>query len=446
MPVQKRRLQRWRGVSPFFVIVFAVVLSSVYGKGLAADVPREQQAREHFLKIERIARLPEVGQKHKLPILYRDLAPRVMNPIVEALLSSYPRNILDHKKGFGNPGQNHTEAWADQLGGASKKLSPEAVADRLKIPLWWNIAARVRAMQVLRRFPKDTARLIARDFETGTRESVGRAAMTIVSLKLKEFSPQLLDCFRADNETSEPARSALIFLHDPGIVEPLLKQVEQEPKFLIRCAGLFQGPLARKPALPELLRLLNSEDNDIRYHAAWALCECRDARLAEPAVRMVNHKQQRFRTMAGMLASKLPPVAYGSVREKLMPLLADKDQEVRFQALRGFAAQKDAAIGPVLIELLSKDSLPEGRKVLVMQAMSSLTGSTFRYDLHKWGPGTAQNRRAIEDLRVWLKRFGRRSGRATNQLSVPLQRFASSTARRISRENWSFSGGSSTRE
>lgn len=366
------------------------------------DRPVKRDTRNEFLRIERIARLSAKGQRYKLPVLYRELAPRYMNPVIEGVLSGYPRNILDRSAGFGNPGGPHMTVWAGQLSAVAEKMSPEQVADRLEIRLWWAVAARARALHIFRTYPKATSKLIAADLKTGTKQSVGRAAMTILSLKLRDFTPELLACFAADDETSKPAGHALLFLSDPAIVEPLLDRVEDDPRFLIRCAGLFQGPLSREPAEPQLLKLLQSEDSEVRYHAAYALSECRDARLATPAAKLAADREPRFRSLAAILGLRLPAKAFRSTREEFLPLLSDREENVRFDALRCFAGQKDLAAGGVLLKLLQLDTLPEGRKVTVMQAMSSLTGSTFQYNLHKWGDGTPGNKLAIEKLQDWL--------------------------------------------
>jgi hypothetical protein len=87
----------------------------------------------------------------------------------------------------------------------------------------------------------------------------------------------------------------------------------------------------------------------------------------------------------------------------LLHLLNDKDETVRFEALRCFAEQKDLAAGPAILKLLRQDKLAEGHKVTVMQTMSKLAGSTFGYRLHNWGPGTSANKQAIEKFEAWLR-------------------------------------------
>ena len=364
--------------------------------------PRDGDARQQFLSIERIARLPMSSQAKQLPRLYKDLAPRYMNPVIEYILSSHPDNILDRTK-FGGPGGDRTTRWAQQLAEAASRMSPEQVSDKLESRLWLNVAARARAIQVLKKHADATAQLIDADLKSGVKQEVARASATILALDLRSFVDRLLAVYMDDADVPREVYRTLLFMRNVSIVRPLLERVEEDPKFLVRCAGLFQGPLHRKPAEPTLLKLLESSDKEIRYHAVYALYECRDPKLAPQAVKLAAEKETRFRSAAAQLASNLPADSFAAVRDKLLRLLNDEDEAVRFKALRCFAEQKDLAAGPVVLKLLKKDQLGAGHKVTVMQSTSKLAGSTFNYRLHNWGPATAGNRRAIEKFEAWLR-------------------------------------------
>ncbi|MCX5676650.1 MAG: hypothetical protein NTX87_16770 [Planctomycetota bacterium] len=366
----------------------------------------DPDARDRFLVIERIARLSAAEQAKELPRFYRELAPRFMNPFVEGILSSAPSNILDRRAANGFDG--NTAIWAEQLAEAASELSPEEVADKLKDGLWLNVAARACALQVLKAHAKATEALIQEDLKSGQKASVQRAANTILSLNLRTFTEQLLALFQAEDETSEPAGMALLFMRDPAIVQPLLARVEKGPKFLARCAGHLQGPLWRKPAEPLLLKLLDSPDAEVRYHAGRAVCECRDPKLAAPTVKFAQEKEPRFRIVAAYLASNLPADEFTAVRKDLVSLLNDPDEAVRFEALRCFAQQKDLAACPVILELLMRNHAgPAGQnEITVMQALVALTGQQFGYDMHNWGPGTPRNQQAIHQFQDWMETRG----------------------------------------
>jgi len=366
----------------------------------------DTDARDRFLVIERIARLPAAEQARELARLYRELAPRYMNPFVEGILSSTPSNILDLRAANGFDG--NTAIWAKQLADAASELSPEEAADKLKDGLWLNVAARARALQVLKAHAKATEALIQEDLKSGQKPLVQRAAQTILALDLRSFTEQLLALFQAEDETSEPAGMALLFMRDPAIVQPLLARVEKDPKFLARCAGHLQGPLWRKPAEPLLLKMLDSPDAEVRYHAGRAVYECRDPKLAAPTVKFAQEKEPRFRIVAAYLASNLPADEFTAVRKDLVSLLNDPDEAVRFEALRCFAQQKDLAACPVILELLMRNHAgPAGQhEVTVMQALVALTGKQFGYYMHNWGPGTPGNQQAIRQFQDWMETRG----------------------------------------
>jgi HEAT repeat protein len=394
-------------MSPTKTIALLAILLA--GAAIASAAPAAVEgaadARDRFLVIERIARLPAAEQAKELPRFYRELAPRYMNPVIEGILSSTPTNILDPNPANGFDG--NTAIWAKQLAEAASELSPEEVADKLKVGLYLNVAARARALQVLKAHAKATEALIQEDLKSGQKASVSRAASTIDSLQWRTFTDQLLAIYLADDE--EMARNVGSALgRDQATLRPLLARVEKEPKFLVRCAGLLQGILWRKPAEPLLLKLLDSPDAEVRYHAGHAVYECRDPKLAAPTVKFAQEKEPRFRIVAAYLASNLPADEFTAVRKDLVSLLNDPDEAVRFEALRCFAQQKDLAACPVILELLMRNHPgPAGqREITVMQSLAALTGQQFGYDMHNWGPGTPGNQQAIRQFQDWMKTRG----------------------------------------
>ncbi len=363
--------------------------------------PMDTDARQRFLEIERIARLPMDEQAKELPRLYKDLASRYMNVLVEGLISSYRVNILDGTK-FDGPGGDHTTRWAQQLGDAASEMTPEEVADKLEIGLWLNTASRARAIQIFKRHADATAALIEADLATKQQQPVSRAAQTIQSVGWLNFTDALLDAVLRNDETSEPACKALTFMRGAPVMQRLLEEVKKDPESLIRFAGLFQGPLAGKPAEPLLLELLDSPDAEIRYAAVRAVYECSDQKLAPVAARFAAEKDERFRVSAAYFGGNLPESSFLDVREQLLPLLNDEDEAVRICALRAFARQGDLAAAEVIVELLMQDEIAAGYKVTVMQSMAKLAGSHFHYYMHEWGPDRPSNQKAIEKFEAWL--------------------------------------------
>ena len=327
-------------------------------------------------------------------------------------MSSYRQNILDSKSS-GFPEGDADQTWAEQLAEAAGKRSPEEMADAIESGNWLKLAARARALWIFGRHAEAMDKLLQADLDSGDKSSVRRAASTINALKRTSFSGKLLEIYLADDGMSKEVWHSLLFMHDPGIVQPLLQKVEKDPRLLIRCAGLFQGPLYGEPANPMLLKLVSSEDKEISYHAAYALYECKDAKLAPLAAKFAKDPAPRFRLTASYWAANLPADAFNSIRTELLPLLADADETVRFDALRCFAQQKDLAAGPVILDLLRREKISENAQaydVTVMQALTALTGKQFGYYMHEWGPNRPSNRKAIEKLEIWLRAHSESEG------------------------------------
>jgi HEAT repeat protein len=214
----------------------------------------------------------------------------------------------------------------------------------------------------------------------------------------------VLALYLADTPFSQPAQTALLWLSDPAIVRPLLEQVEKNPKSLARHAGLFQGPLAGQPAEPVLVKLLDSPDADLRYHAAFALFECRDATLAKPISRLAKETDPRLRSAALTLAMRLPDGAFPSVRPDLAPLISAPEESLRLEAITCFSKRKDLLAATPILRLLKQDRIDPGQAVTVMQALNALADSAFGYDMHNWGP--TANAKALARFEAWLRQHG----------------------------------------
>ncbi len=363
----------------------------------------DAHALDRFLTIERFARLPRDEQANQLTRFYRDLNPRYINSVIEGILSSAPHSILDGYQ-QNDPYDGNTDQWARQLAEAAAEMTVEQVAMKIEHFVWLNVAARARALDILKQHAFSTRTLIAADLNSREPVAVDRACTLIVSLALKTFTEELVNMYLAQDELSKAAWGALVWIRDPVIVPTLLNRVVKAPEFLVVSSGLFLGPLSDKPAEPQLFELLDSPDPDIRYHAAYALQECRDPELASPTVRLARETEPRFRSMAAQWASKLPAPSFLAIREALLPLLSDPNETVRYDALRSFGQRKDLAAGPVILALLQRNELTtEQHKIVVMQAMGSLSGKTWRYDMHNWGLDKPDNARAIDQFKSWLE-------------------------------------------
>lgn len=377
----------------------AFVLGVILWSAVCATAS-DAEARKRFLEVERFARLPLAQQEKALPDFYRDTAPYFLNSILTGILSSYPDNILDRRT-YAHPGGDANERWAGQLAAAAADLTPEQVADKLESRLWLDVAARARTRQVLMDNPGPLARLIDEDLAAKDLKGIQRACTAISDLHLRQFTDKVLALYLADNTFSKPAYTALVWLADPATVRPLLDEVQKNPKSLAAHAGLFQGPLAGKPAEPALVKFLDSPDEDLRYHAAYALYECRDDSLAPAIAKLARASELRLQSAALYLAIRLSDEAFRKIRSDLVPLLSAKDEKLRLEALTTFTRHKDLAAGPFILDWLKRDQMHPGHAVTVIQALGALADTSFNYSLHQWGPD--HNRQAIARFEAWLE-------------------------------------------
>jgi hypothetical protein len=376
-----------------------------HGEPALAPTPTDLAARERFLAVERFARLTDEQRAKGFAEFYRTQVPFFLNSIIEGILSSYPVNILD-RRASGFPGGDAKARWAEQLTAAAATLTPEEVADKLGIRLWLDVAGRARTVQLLKEHPDALSALVTEDLGSQDLSAVKRACTAISDLRLRQFTGKLMTLYLADTPLSPPTQTALVWLADPAIVRPLLAEIEKDHKRIVRHAGLFQGPLAGRPAEPALVKLLDSPDADIRYHAAYALYECRDAALVKPIARFAKETDPRLQSAALTLARRLPDDAFAGIRDELAPLLSSTDERLSLEAVTCFAGHKDLLAGPPLLRRLKLERIDPGQAVTVMQALNALAGSAFSYDMHNWGPKA--NGKAIARFEAWLRQTGGR--------------------------------------
>ena len=88
-------------------------------RDLAAGV-RQQEDRDGpvialFIAVEEFARLPEAEQAKRLPAFYREVAPQLMSPMIEGIVSSFPANVLEHDGNSRPPRRSPGICTADQV-------------------------------------------------------------------------------------------------------------------------------------------------------------------------------------------------------------------------------------------------------------------------------------------------------------------------------------------
>jgi hypothetical protein len=390
-------------------LVGAAVLAVVSlraAPGAAGQDPADNAARTRFLDIERVARFPAEEQAKEIPRLYRELAPPVLYFNAEGLLSYCPADILHRDAGISSAGGSPTDRWAKQLADAVARLTADQVADNLGSRLWLDIAGRARAIQTLRRHLPTLRPLVREDLESAKPERVGRAAAFVHTLRLEEFLDTILTIYLRNDACSPAAQGALIWYPNPDarVAKALLADVAKTPAAVIRHGELLNGMLWRRPADPVLVRLLVSPEVAIRRAAAWALSDCKDDSLAPHVAKLAKDTDRETRIACARMAERLSDRVFTTVSGEVQSLLRDPETKVRIQACSCLAAHKDLAAAHTLLAFLKSAAVEPGDAVGIMQALAKLTGSTFNYNLHQWGPASPGNREAIARFEEWIRR------------------------------------------
>lgn len=377
------------------------------------------KSRERFLVIERIARLPAAEQAQAVPELYNKTAAPLLERGSCWLLSEYRENILawggDKNSELLLGHTNLAEIWAAQLKAAEKDLTPDQMADRvggivLRDPRSLDAAALSRAIAVLKAHPKITESLIEADLSSADIQNFRRATYAIACLRWQQYNPRLLEMLWSENkDIYGPAGWCLYVVAEDLLKEKLVEKLRADPRSFERFGVLFSWLVRGKKAVPEVLALLESKDDEVRKSAASTLSQCRDAAIGPYAARLASDVDAELRCSAAVMLWRMPDETFKSIRNQVLPLLEDKNLDVRYRAAYGFAQKRDVVAGPVILSALKQPAPTEERRDLVYVGLNefmSMAGKSNDYDMNKWGPDSERNQKAIAEFERWLSERG----------------------------------------
>ena len=362
---------------------------------------QQSDARARFIEIEKIARESNEKQTQDLGRLYRELALPLMNPFVEAILSSHPRSLLNRNSGKFD---GSTRGWSDELGKAANTKTIEQVAQELENQLWLNVAARARALHVFEQQKPAVQSLLELDLSQSDQSSVYRASATISSLGWSEYNSRLLEIMLTcdDNKVVEAVRRSLLFSQKPIELAELLKLLAEDPRSLRVTSAFFQSSLYREETPELLLKQLDASEKEIRLSAADAIRHCSDSRLVPHVFRFAVDPEPKFREIAVDIGCAQEAEVFAKLRSTMRKLTRDRNTQVSFGAIACLAKQQDLWVGKSLLEMLEDESIALGNRVTVMQSLAALAGKQFGYNMHEWGAATPENQVALSKFRGWL--------------------------------------------
>ncbi len=344
----------------------------------------QQQAKQLFVEVERIARLAKAEQAKHVQHLYRDVFP-------VAELHRYSLTIL------GRP-----EMPADRA-----TLTPEALADQIlshgEGRGWLVEYARATCLGLLGHNLQLLEALIKADFQSRDESARKRALRIVGRLRLSRFFEDVLEVFQKDRNLSERAAYTLRDIGDPRAIPYL---VRQQPGTTLPAFELLRSLQRGRPADTTLVELLRSHDPGVRWRAAYALAESGDASLLPHIKRLARDQHPKVRKYAANMGFCMKHEVFMRIRPTVVSLLSDPNLEVKCFVARCFAQRKDKVCARTLLELAKDTSIDQLQHSNIIQAIHSLTGSYFGYHIGSdaWRPTSENNKKAIEEFGRWIQK------------------------------------------
>lgn len=369
------------------------------------EITDKKEARAIFIEVVKIERMPAEQQKKKIEHLYRNFYLRFKNTIValppdipnrEIALKDIQENFLPKplKRPKKIPGE---------------KESPEELADRLGKPGWARLVihAKEKCLKVLRDNLETLKPLIKEDLKAKDDTSTERALKIVGDLRLKCFFDEVLAVFKGTGKLSYRAAYTLRDIHDPRAIRHLVEKNKENSMLYFE---LLRNLQYAKPADPVLVRLLKSDDPEVRWRATYALAESGDESLIPEAKRLMKDLHPLVRKYAANMGFLMKGNGYKQLKPDLVKLLSDLDVSVRLFIAVCFAQRRDKVCAHALLDLIKDGSMDELWHSNVWQAINNLAGTYFGYyhGSDAWQPTTENNKAAIKRFEEWIRKYANR--------------------------------------
>jgi HEAT repeat protein len=318
------------------------------------DQQYQAKARDLFLAVERVARLPAPQQSQEIPPIYRDVWPVLKIELLTAMAvnTTLALNGLDEAS-----------------------LTPEELAAIYLRQGGWPVvaeAARARCRQLLATHAKEVEGLAREDLETKDTKRLRRGLQAAGDFRLIALYYPV--AAQLDGTEEVFAAYALRELNDPRAIPLLVRHG------VVRHFEVLRALQRGRPANPELLAFLDDKDPEVRWRAAYALAESGDPRLAPVVERLARDDSSQVRAEAANIGFLLPSDAFLRVRPALVTMLSDKSADVKSTVAIYFASHEDVVCAKALYELLvQEEKLEPWRQSNIVQSLQTLTGSYFGF-------------------------------------------------------------------
>lgn len=365
------------------------------------QITDKNEARAIFIEVVRIERMLAEQQKKKIEHLYRNLYPRFKNTIV-----SLPPDIPDMEIAL----EDVQVPFGPKSRKRSKKIpekteSPEELADRLGKSGWAYLVnhAEEKCLKVLRDNLETLKPLIKEDLKAKDDATVERALRIVGDFRLKCFFDDVLAVFKKTEKLSLYAATALRNIGNPRAIRHLVEMNKENPMLYFEYLRSLQRA---KPADPVLVRLLKSDDPEVRWRATYTLAGSGDESLIPEAKRLMKDPHPPVRKYAANMGFTMKGNGYKQLRPDLVKLLSDPDVSVRLFVAVCFAQRRDKICAHALLDLIKDGSMEECWHSNIWQAVNNLAGTYFGYyhGSDAWQPTTENNKTAIKRFEEWIKK------------------------------------------
>ena len=391
----------------FFFVLFSAIVSNI-GPAVAQteeQVAKEKIAREQFLLIENLSRLPVEEQRQKVTDFYPYFMQIEMPRGRICVSICYERAPLTVEQ---------------------TKLPPEEIADIITKRLGGNflaVEAKYRGRALLhshRDLIKPLIEADLRDDQTSRKQrglqalkemgmgQIGEITAEFSTTKgafspwLSSFFDEVKRIFQSEPTLREEAAQTFRYLSDPRAIQLL---IEQDPVRPTRFYEILGSLAPRAAPHPVLLALLNSPDATTRWQTLWALSGADKETLLPFLQQLLHDADPKVRQTA------ISP-AFGSLekfRPVLLSMLNDSDVNVRYTVAFEFCFfKKDKVALPTTLELLKDNRCNNSMRWQAIDWVRQLTGKDFGFDGNAlddetWRQPNERNRTALLKFEQWLK-------------------------------------------
>lgn len=223
------------------------------------------------------------------------------------------------------------------------------------------------------------------DEDIGIKINIGNALAKIGKPAVPALVRMLTD---AKTDVRKTAAEILGRIKDTESVEPLVRLLKDD-EFGVRFAAEHSLREFRELAIPPLLRALTSENSTLRKGATSVLGHMRDSKATIPLCHMLESQDKGERIS---VLEALEKIADRAAAEYIVPLLKDKDNDIRRLSVNALGKIEDIGTLMPLMSVLEKD---RDTRQHVWKAIADILGTDITKDSKEIAESTVREVMAL---------------------------------------------------